>query len=196
MQLNIRNSTIHLTLPAGFEFAPRETPTAEFVTKHSILTPPATGEYWPSQGGRYICTMPALMGMPERHLIAGEGEADDLTFGPRIDMPSAISQIDGAANTTALCACEQDHPAAKWARSYTADGHTDFFLPARLDMVMTHICAPQLFKKSGWYWTSTQTSRDGAFAQEFEGGSSYWFSKGYERRARAFRVIPLEPLNA
>lgn len=159
------------------------------------LTPPAMGDYWSGQGGRYICTLPALLGMPERHLIAGEGETEDVAFGPRDDVPAATSQIDGAANTTALLATDKDHPAAQWARAYSADGHTDFFLPAKLDLVMAHICASQLFQKSGWYWTSTQLSRYSAFVQDFEYGLSLWDGKGNEHRVRAFRVIPLDPLN-
>lgn len=155
------------------------------------LTPPAMGDYWPGQGGRYICTLPALLGLPERHLIAGEGEAEDMAFGPGIDIPDATSQIDGPANTAALYASVHTHSAAQWARAYTADDHADFHLPARLDMVMAHICAPQLFKKEGWYWTSTQGSRNGAFVQDFEGGLSSWGSKGDGHRVRAFRVIPL-----
>lgn len=159
------------------------------------LTPPAMGEYWSGQGGRYICTLPALLGMPERHLIAGEGEAKDLIFGPVANVPGATSQIDGASNTKALLAHGQ-HPAAQWASEYTADGHKDFFLPSKLDLVMAHICAAKIFKTSGWYWTSTQGSRNDAFAQVFEYGSSGWSYKDGEHRARAFRVIPLNPLNA
>jgi hypothetical protein len=161
-----------------------------------ILTPPAHGDYWPGQGGRYICTLPALVGLPARHLIAGDHEAEDVRFGPCIDVPGATSQIDGAANTAALIATGQDHPAAKLARAYSADGHTDFHLPTRLDLVMAHICAPQLFKKSGWYWSSTQYSRLSAFVQGFEDGTSSWVSKHDEHRVRAFRVIPLENLTA
>jgi hypothetical protein len=149
------------------------------------------GDYWPGQGGRYICTLPALLGLPARHLIAGEGEAEDLAFGPGIDMPDATSQIDGPTNTVALYASIHTHPAAKWARAYTADGHTDFHLPARLDMVMAHICAPQLFKKEGWYWTSTQLSRSHAFVQDFEYGDSHWYLEVNEHRVRAFRWVHL-----
>lgn len=172
------------TLEADAAPAPVAQPT-------DTMTPTAHGEYWPGQGGRYICTLPALMGVPARHLIAGEREAEDVTFGPRVDVPGATSQIDGAANTAALIATGQGYPAAQWARAYSADGHTDFHLPARLDMVMAHICAPQLFKESGWYWTSTQGSRSGAFVQNFEYGTSSWSDKGGEHRVRAFRVIPL-----
>jgi hypothetical protein len=60
-----------------------------------------------------------------------------------------------------------------------------------MDMVMAHICAPQIFQKSSWYWTSTQHSSYRAFVQGFEGGYSLWTSKGYDYRVRPFRVIRL-----
>ena len=200
MQLHIANATIHLTLPSGneaqfFGIADNFAKPVQ-IQEQAKLTPPAMGEVWPGQGGRFICTLPALLGMPTRHLIAGEGEAEDLKFGPSVDVPGAKSHICGAVNTAALLASDKAHPAAKWASEYTADGHTDFFLPARLDMVMAYICAPQLFKTSGWYWTSTQLSRSYAFVQAFELGFSYWYLKGSKHRVRAFRVIPLEALNA
>lgn len=161
----------------------------------NILTPPAHGEIWPGQGGRYICTLAALMGMPARHLIAGETDGPRATFGPYQEEPGALSHIDGAANTKALLASTGDHDAAKWAAAYTADGHTDFFLPAKLDLVMAHICAADHFDKAGYYWSSTQHSRYYAFVQDFEDGLSYWGIKDSSHRVRAFRVIPLEPLN-
>ena len=197
MQLHIAHATIHITMPSGndaqFAILPATLSSTESHQAQDALTPPAMGDYWPGQGGRYICTQPALLGLPARHLISGEGEAEDLAYGPYIDMPGATSQIDGPANTDALCASHQDHPAAKWARSYTADDHTDFFLPARLDMVMAYICTPQLFKKSGYYQTSTQFSRDDAFVQDFEYGGSYWDIKDLKHRVRAFRWILLNP---
>lgn len=165
----------------------QHSPRAGFI----YLTPPAAGEYWPGQGGYYICTLPALLDMPARHLIAGADQAEELTFGPSEEISGADSHINGHANTVALRSSGKKHPAADWARGYTSDGHTDFFLPARLDMVMAHICAKQLFKTSGYYWTSTQGSRLIAFVQCFEHGSSDWGIKDYEHRVRAFRVIPL-----
>ena len=158
-------------------------------TKTEPPTPPAHGEYWTGQGGHYICTLPALLGLPSRHLIVGTGEANKLEFGPDTEIKGADSHIDGPANTDALLASGEDHPAAIWARAYTADGHTDFFLPARLDMVMAHICAKRLFNTEGYYWTSTQYSRYNAFVQYFEYGSSFWGFKDYGRRVRAFRWI-------
>jgi len=193
-----------ITLPINLELSSKSKALLNFL--HSLETdapakpttsptPPAMGEYWAGQGGRYICTLPALLGIPERHLIVGDGEAEDLTFGPAADVPGATSQIDGASNTKALLA-HGGHAAAQWASEYTADGHKDFFLPSKLDLVMAHICAAKIFKTSGWYWTSTQGSRNDAFAQVFEYGSSGWSYKDGEHRARAFRVIPLNPLNA
>lgn len=195
MNLHIANATIHLhhsATGALQDFA------ASAVFAEAPMTvriaPPAHGEPWPGQGGRYICTLPPLLTLPERHLIAGEGEADGLTYGPDIDVPGAASHIDGAANTAALLATGQKHPAAEWARGYTTDGHTDFFLPSRLDLLMAYICAPTLFKKSGWYRSSTQGSRHDAFVQGFQGGTSDWSLKGSHYRVRAFRVIPTSTL--
>lgn len=197
-----------LTLPVTLELCPKSKALLAFLQRlaadgapmtvaepapAATLTPPAMGEYWQGQGGHYICTLPALLDMPARHLIASAGQAEDLTFGSTEEISGADCHINGDANTVALRSSGKKHPAADWARAYTADGHTDFFLPARLDMVMAHICAKQLFKTSGYYWTSTQGSRTFAFVQDFENGNSFWSYKGLERRVRAFRVIPLQP---
>lgn len=156
------------------------------------VTPPAHGEIWPGQGGRFICSLPALMGVPARALVAGLEESPGrLTFGPYGEIANAGSHIDGPANTVAILAAPGDHPAAQWARAYSADGHTDFFLPARLDMVMAHICAREHFEESSWYWTSTQTSRSDAFVQDFQDGGSDWSLKSFEFRVRACRWVHL-----
>jgi len=198
MNLHIAHATINLTVPAdalicnqllaGVDTLP---PDARASADSAALTPPAHGEYWTGQGGHYICTQPALLGLPARHLIFGAGEIDDLTFGPQLDVLDARSQLDGKSNTAALLAAHRDHAAAKWASEYQADGHADFHLPSRMDLLMAYVCAPKLFKTSGWYWSSTQLSRNGAFVQDFEYGYSYWLGKDYERRVRACRWIHL-----
>jgi WD40 repeat protein len=166
---------------------------APVISTTEANTPPAHGDYWPGQGGRYICTLLASLGLPSRHLIASDAEAQDLAFGPYLDVLGACSQLDGPGNTAALLAAGQEHPAAAWAAAYTADGHTDFHLPSRNDLLMAYIYAPQHFSKDVWYLSSTQSSRNVAFVQDFEGGLSYWSLKGSERRVRAFRWIPLNP---
>ncbi len=155
-------------------------------------TPPAHGQLWPGQGGHYICTLPALLGVPARHLIASVEETKAV-YGPYTDVKDAVSPIDGPSNTAALLAASDAHTAAAWCKQLTADGHSDFHLPAKLDMVMAHICAPQLFDKNDWYWTSTQHSRYDAFVQDFEDGDSFWLSKDSQHRVRAFRWIHLNP---
>lgn len=166
------------------EFTPIEAATAQ-------PTPPAPGEYWAGQGGFFICTLPALQHLPARHLVAAAVEFEDIAFGPYATIEGASSRFDGAANTAALMASGEAHPAAQKASEHTAESHTDFFLPSQLDLFMASLCAPQVFQKEGWYWSSTQDSRDTAFAQDFEYGDSCWDSKDTEFRVRAVRVIPL-----
>ncbi|WP_219209478.1 DUF1566 domain-containing protein [Variovorax boronicumulans] len=198
MQIIITGDTLHLHLPTGGTQGAISIDTRAAAAappapspKATALQPPAAGEYWADQGGYFICTQPALLGLPARHLIFGDLEHDELAYGPYEDIEGARSQLDGAANTRALLAASDEHQAAKWAATYTADGHTDFHLPSRVDLLMAYVCAPQLFKKSGWYWSSTQTSRYNAFVQAFEDGGSNWDDKDDRHRARACRWIPL-----
>jgi hypothetical protein len=210
MQLHIQNATIHLS-PAGMLTLPVRGEGAEFVTgalaaspdidRHrragdcpaqpGALTPPALGEYWPGQGGYFCGTMPARDGAPARHLVFSKDEAEDLKWGPYEDESGAASHHNGAANTAALVESKHDHPAAQWASKVTADGHTDFHLPAHAELMMAWICAPQLFKTEGWYWSSTQGDRHGAFVQHFASGGSGWGDKDSECRVRAVRTIQL-----
>jgi hypothetical protein len=153
--------------------------------------PPAAGEVWVGQGGRFICTLPELLGLPARHLVFADAEEESLPFGPYADIDGARSHHDGAANTKALIAAGAEYKAAHWAASQRADGHADFHLPSRFDLLMAYMCAPQLFKTSGYYWSSTQYSRYYAFVQYFENGDSLWGGKDNGHRVRACRVIPL-----
>ncbi len=158
----------------------------------TALTPPAPGQPWPGQGGIYICTLPAQFGLPARHLVVGTNEADDLAWGGYdADASGATSQTDGRTTTVALLADSKDHPAAKWAAAYTEDGHTDFYLPSRIELLMCYLHAPQVFKTSGWYWSSSQYSRYYAWCQDFEYGSSSANYKDHEFRARPVRSIQL-----
>lgn len=158
----------------------------------STLTPPAPGTAWPGQGGIYLCTLPAQFGLPARHLIAATREHEDLAWGGYDhDSTGATSQTDGRVNTLALLADGKDHPAAKWASEYAEDGHTDFFLPSRFDLFMAWLSAPQVFSKSGWYWSSSQYSRLHAFIQDFEYGLAIHHGKDYEYRVRPVRTIHL-----
>jgi hypothetical protein len=204
--IHFKNATIHIASLAGLEqglpgftgLTVRGESTADesslraasFAAKNALAEPPAPGEYWPGQGGLYLCTLPALFGMPARHLVTGEGETT-AKWGIYDHDTDAKSHTDGPANTAALVALGTKFAAAQWARAYTADGHTDFYLPSRMDWLYAYLSAPQLFSKEGWYWSSTQVSRGNAFVQDFEYGCSDWDGKDDEPRVRAFRWIPL-----
>ena len=132
-------------------------PSAPAPLPTTALTPPAPGQPWPGQGGIYIGTLPAQFGLPARHLVVGTNEAEDLKWGPYDkEATGATSQTDGRANTAALVAASDNHPAAEWAAKYTEDGHADFYLPSRIELLMCYLHAPQVFKTSGWYWSSSQ----------------------------------------
>ena len=167
-------------------------PSAPAPVATTALTPPAPGQPWPGQGGIYICTLPAQFGLPARHLVAGTDEAEDLTWGPYgEEAAGATNQTDGRANTAALTASGKGHPAATWASQYTEDGHDDYSLPSRIELLMCYLHAPQVFKTSGWYWSSSQYSRYLAWCQVFEYGLSGASHKGHEFRARPVRSIQL-----
>lgn len=155
-------------------------------------TPPKPGQHWPDQGGIYICTLPAQFGLPARHLVVGTNEAENLKWGGySTDTPAAASQTDGRANTAALLADSEAHPAAAWAAQYAEDGHTDYHLPSRYELFMCWLCAPQLLNNGDWYWSSSQSSSHGAWAQDFEYGYSSGGAKDNEFRARPVRWIHL-----
>ena len=189
---------IHIHLPAGLALS---TPLSACLEGSAAVMPipssedPAIhtvghGEYWAGQGGHFICTLPAMHGLPARHLIAA-AEENECTWGKGgEDVPGAASQYDGKANTAALVA-HGGHPAAEWAATYEANGLTDFYLPSRLELLMCYLAAPQLFKKEGYYWSSSQYSRYTAWCQDFENGNSIGYGKDSELRARPVRTIHL-----
>ena len=160
----------------------------------AFLVPPAPGELWPGQGGYYIGQMPPVGDKPGYHLVVAVEEGDSLTWGGSgSESPQAAgmsSQHDGLANTVALNADSAEHPAARYAACHVADGHADFYLPSRLELLLCFIQARHLFKTDGWYWSSSQCSRRSAWCQVFENGGSY-HRKANEFRARAVRRIQL-----
>ncbi|MDF3822571.1 hypothetical protein P3G55_21905 [Leptospira sp. 96542] len=155
------------------------------------FTPPAIGQYWPGQGGFYGGILPAILDQPAAHMVWSEKEWEDFAWGERgHDIVGARSRINGQVNTRAMLAVG-NCPAAIVANNYRQDDHADFFLPSQYQLFIASLLAPVLFKKEGWYWSSTQLSADFAFVQDFEGGGSGWDSKDLEFRVRALRLIQL-----
>jgi hypothetical protein len=203
MELHIKEAHFHFITPASghdigqlLRDVPR--PAAPAAPPPAFGGTPILGEYWPGQGGILVATVPAMLGMPARHLIAHTDETSLEWGGYNRETTGAGSHVDGSANTEALIADDSEHPAAVWCAGHEADGHKDFFLPSRFDMLMAYLALAQLgtkgpFNPEGWYWTSTQASRSYGFVQAFAYGDSYWDGKDNEFRVRAFRQVLLNP---
>ncbi|WP_114968515.1 DUF1566 domain-containing protein [Rhodoferax ferrireducens] len=170
------------------------------MTQNSF-TLPAFGAVIAGQGGIFAAILrgPTVDGVqqPPYALLVSDaavGEIESVTWGEYgVDVPGTSSRTDGQANTAAMVLA--NGPAALRVREVSIDGHTDFYLPALGELNSAAANVPELFSKEGWYWTSTQLSRDNAFVQDFEDGFSGWDIKDLGHRVRAFRRIPLELLN-
>ncbi|MCY1359501.1 hypothetical protein D9M69_460750 [compost metagenome] len=150
---------------------------------------PALGEYWPGEGGHYAGIVRGENGAPDYHLIVPAGPDAEFSAawgGYNHKSQGADSHSDGLANTLALLADSEAHPAAKRAREYTADGHGDFYLPARRELQLAEANASDLFSKA-FHWSSTQYSAYYAYNLDFEAGWQSRNDKRYERLVRPVR---------
>jgi hypothetical protein len=150
---------------------------------------PRIGQPWPGQG-IYAGIVRGEPGLPDYHLFASESPAsahDKLAWGGyELDAPGANSTLDGRANTLALVDSHTDHPAAEWCHALAVDGHRDWYLPSRRELRLCWVNVPELFA-TGWYWSSTQYSRHGAWYQLFDVGYQDGDDKDGQARVRAVR---------
>ena len=159
--------------------------------------PPAIGETWSTQGGVYAGMMRGENGQPDYHLIVPtidphavveQAEIEEIKWGGAgKEETVATSERDGLANTRALIASDNDHSAARWASNLELYGHRDWYLPARRELALCCATVPELFEKSGYYWSSSQGSANDAWVQGFAGGGQDVGHKDYALRARAVR---------
>ncbi|MCI3945501.1 hypothetical protein K0038_02543 [Pseudomonas syringae] len=151
---------------------------------------PALGAYWPGEGGVNAGLMRGIDGGRDYYLIVPTGDdLGELKFGGYgVEIDGAGSASDGLANTQALVASEQKHPAALACVKFSADGKEDFYLPARRELQLAEANVPEVFAK-GWHWSSSQRSAYYAFIQYFVDG--YQFSNG---KLNEFRVRPVRRL--
>ena len=181
----------------NIHFTPAEDPaTAAFSDRaaHATHTPPRIGQTWPEQGGIYLGVMPGEGGKPDYHLILSDkaGEFKDLAWGGYgHDEPGAKSDNDGLANTQALQASDELHPAADRAAELDLAGFTDWYLPARNELRLAYITAKQHFDTEPYYWSSTQSSDDGAWDQTFNNGNQGYSHKEFEGRVRFVRRLEI-----
>ena len=160
--------------------------TAELV---STLSVPPLGMYWPGEGGHNAGLMRGENGAPDYYLIVPAGPAAEFKGkwgGYEHTTNGADNHSDGLANTLALLADSEDHPAANLVREFTTDGHTDFYLPARRELQLAEANVPELFSKA-YHWSSTQYSATSASSVDFEDGWQNLSDKNGERLVRPVR---------
>lgn len=149
---------------------------------------PAIGQYWPGEGGVYAGIMRGEGGKPDYHLIVATDDLGKFEWGNYGNTVSgADSASDGAANTQALIE-DGDHPAAAACAEYEADGHTDFYLPARRELQVAEANVSDRFEQE-WHWSSTQRSANFAFGMHFVDGIQTSHDKGSELRVRPVRRL-------
>lgn len=146
---------------------------------------PSIGAYWPGQGGINGGFQPAKGDVPEHYLIFATVDAGEHEWGRRGTESAATSKWDGKSNTDALIAAG-GHPAAEAARAYTADGHSDFDLPAASQLYQAWVHG---LIAGGLYWSSSQRSAYYAFFMLFGGGSQGSFDKDNELLVRPVRRL-------
>ena len=147
---------------------------------------PAIGQYWPGQGGIYAGDFLGGDGVIYGLIVADCGPAQDIGKAPWGQNRSlALSDWDGLRNTTALIAA--DHPAAKLVAKYTNDGCTDFYLPARRELLLASANLHDRFGNESWYWTSTPYAggENNAWVVDFECGGA-----NHDDCSSVFRVRP------
>jgi hypothetical protein len=149
------------------------------ITKSSS---PRIGEYLTTQGGVYIGDIlgddKVLYGL----IIGEEIDIGIAEFG--YEFKGDLSQWDGLSNTNSL---RGKSPAADLAANYERNGHCDFYLPARRELMVALANVPQMFNPKDYYWSSTPRGNDCAWAVYFENGNVLNTSRDYEFLVRPFR---------
>ena len=147
-----------------------------------VATRPKIGEYLTGQGGIYVGDILGNDGVLYGLITAKEQDVGRAKWGG--DGERDLSDWDGLSNTNRL---RKECPAAKLASDYEADGHADFYLPARRELIVAAANVPHLFGKESWYWTSTPYGSTSAWAVDFEDGGVSLYGRSHEFRVRPFR---------
>lgn len=182
-------NTIQFDLGGGTSIAlPAETVARNLIeqlrqqSKVPASSRPKIGEYLAGQGGIYVGDILGNDGVLYGLIAAQEQDVGRAKWGD--DGELDLSDWDGLTNTSLL---SKECPAAKLAGDYEADGHADFYLPARRELLVAAANVPHLFGKESWYWTSTPYGSLTAWAVDFEYGGVNFHDRSYEFRVRPFR---------
>jgi hypothetical protein len=125
-----------------------------------------------------ITTTPAIGSLIEGGLYAGITRGDDgQPSGHLILLPDLPGE-------------SMNWQAAKaWAENLGNGAR----LPTRFESALLYANLNEHIDDDYWYWTGTERSASRAWGQDFSHGSQYIHDKSYEARARAVRLIQLNP---
>jgi hypothetical protein len=179
---------IQLDLGGGARLAiPAKTITDALIERLRTQPPtgrrPRIGEHMADEGGIFAGDILGDDGVTYGLIVSAPEDIGRAKWGP--DGERDLSDWDGLNNTTRLRNAE--NPAAHMARNYVADGHTDFYLPARREFLIAAANLPHLFGKESYYWTSTPSGSRSAWAVDFEYGLVSTSHRSLEVRVRPFR---------
>ncbi len=151
---------------------------------HQVIAQPRPqiGEYLPGQGGIYVGDILGNDGVLYGLVTSQEEDIGRAEWGSSGERD--LSDWDGLTNTSRL---RNECPAAKLASDYEADGHADFYLPARRELIVAQANIPHLFGKESYYWTSTSYGSVHAWFVAFEDGDVGTSLRTSEFRVRPFR---------
>lgn len=141
------------------------------------------GEYIAGQGGIYAGDILGDDGVTYGLITAGREATVKGKWGADGEI-EGLSHWDGLTNTNALS--KRGCPVADLVAGYEKDGHTDFYLPARRELIIAQANVPHLFDKC-WHVTSTPYGSHGAWVVGFEGGRVLTDTRNPEFAARPFR---------
>jgi len=154
-------------------------------TPSRLSRPALIGASLPGQGGIYAGDI-----LGDDGTVYGLVVAEDDLQGKYLWSPDEgeiqASSWDGLVNTNTLLRLNASYPAARAAKAYSADGHADFYLPAKREQQIIAANLPHLFKKEV-YWTSTPDGSCNAWAVDFENGNVCLWGRSTEFRVRPVR---------
>lgn len=133
-----------------------------------------------------------------------EGDIEGQWHPDYKDVPGARSRIHCMDNTRAMA--EAGSPIAKAVLELDIGGNKSWSIPARDVLYLLerdfnpNTTTIEAFKAGGpeaflsdWYWSSTQSSSDGAWCQHFNNGYQGTGLKSITLRARAVSLIQVTP---
>ncbi|WP_228895657.1 DUF1566 domain-containing protein [Acidovorax sp. Leaf73] len=187
--------TVGLTMDGALVVMPQAaaetTAVADAITNALVHAFTPIGTHLPAEGGTLGAIIARRDGTTYGLIVADAAHDVTGTWGEYgQDVPGAKGP-DGAANTQAMAAAGS--PIVQAVRALNIEGHADWFIPSRMQMLALYETSPDLFDKDSWYWTSSQYSRSHAWCQDFEYGSSSASDEDDELRARPVRSIQLQP---